>query len=217
MSFPTIFDWLDRLAFLRGATAAYLVLAAAVLIVVIRDWRVGLLGLLGHYCVAWLLFVEVLDARLAIIKLLTGLFVCLILYVTGRQLADMGMMGRRGGVVSLPLLTNVWMRVGGALLVGLVVWSASQQSSWQLPGMTAGYVALAVYGLVGMGLLQMALTAEPLFAGMGLLMMMTGFELFYHGLEQSVLLLAVLAGGNLLLAVMVAYLAQVKRVGEAVG
>ena len=35
----TIFDWLDRLAFLRGETAAWLVVLTAVFIVVVPDLR----------------------------------------------------------------------------------------------------------------------------------------------------------------------------------
>ena len=45
MTFPTIFDWLERLDGLRGFTAAYAVLITAVLVIIIWDWRFSLLAL----------------------------------------------------------------------------------------------------------------------------------------------------------------------------
>jgi hypothetical protein len=85
MTIPTIFDWLDRLGFLRGSPAVYLVLLTAVIIVISWDWRLSLATLAGQYLVAGLLFVEILDPRLAMVKVLAGLFVCIILAITAGQ------------------------------------------------------------------------------------------------------------------------------------
>ena len=85
LTFPTIFDWLERLDFLRGLPAAYLALLAAGILTVIWDWRVAILALVVQYFAVGLLYAEVLDPRLAIVKLLVGVFVCLILYFTARQ------------------------------------------------------------------------------------------------------------------------------------
>jgi len=49
------------------------------------DWRLALFTLIVQYLAASLLFVDLLDPRLAIIKLFVGMFVCLILYMTARQ------------------------------------------------------------------------------------------------------------------------------------
>ena len=85
MVFPTIFDWLERLDSLRGFTAAYAVLITAVLVIILWDWRLALAALAAQYFFAGLLFVDVLDPRLAMVKLLAGWFACLILYFTARQ------------------------------------------------------------------------------------------------------------------------------------
>ena len=70
---------------------------------------------------------------------------------------------------------------------------------------------LAIFALGGMGLVGLGLTTEPLKAGMALLTFMTGFELFYNSLEQSVAMLVFLAAANLVLALAVSYLAQTRH------
>lgn len=222
--FPTLFDWLARFQFLQGFPAAYLVLLMAMVMVVVRDWRVTLLALLLQYLAAMLLFVELLDPRLAVVKAFTGMFVCLILYVTARQVnwgklpADISPVEAvqlraerqiRFGPYLLP--TTLPFRLFLALMMALAVWAVGQQPGFQLPAITQPYLTLAVYALVGMGVLQVGLTAEPLKAGIGLLMFMAGFELFYHALEQSVLMLAALAASNLVLALTIAYLTQIRH------
>lgn len=227
--FPTLFDWLEILAPVRGLPAAAIVLVAGIIILVFRDWRLSVFALLAQYLAATLLFVEVLDPRLAIVKLLTGTFICLILYITARQVAwgelpedvsaEEAVQLRserqiRLGPYALP--TSLPFRVFLAFQVALAVWVFGQQPTYRLPGIAMSSVTLGVYALVGMGLLQVSLTTEPLKAGIGLLMFMAGFELFYHALEQSVLMLAALAATNLVLALAISYLVQVRHSPEAI-
>ena len=227
----TIFDWLERVAFLRGEPAVWLVLLTAVLIVVAADLRLGLLALAGQYFAATLLFVDVLDPRLAIVKLLVGWFVCLILYMTGRQVdwghappdvtAEEAARWRqpthtRLGRYRLPL----W--AARAALAGLtlaLVWWLARRPNVYLPlaPEDLAYLNLAVYALLAFGLLQMALGAQPLAAGMGAFMFLTGFALFYSSLDQSLAALGLLAAVNLVVALAVSYLAQARRRQLAAG
>jgi hypothetical protein len=57
-----------------------------------------------------------------------------------------------------------------------------------MPGIVEAqsHLNLAVFILVGIGLLGMAVTTAPLPAGMAALMFLTGFELFTACFEQSV-------------------------------
>ena len=227
----TIFDWLDRLAFLRGETAAWLVVLTAVLIVVVPDLRLKLLALAGQYFAAALLFVDVLDPRLAIVKLLVGWFVCLILYMTGRQVnwdrppedvtVEEARRWRAPKQVSLGRYRlPVWaVRAALSGLTLLLVWWLARQPSVYLPLAaedaayeSVAYMNLAVYGLLAFGLLQMALAARPLAGGMGIFMFLTGFALFYSSLDQSLVGLGLLAAVNLAMALGVSYLAQSRRV-----
>ena len=51
---------------------------------------------------------------------------------------------------------------------------------------------------------------------MGLFTFLTGFELYYAALDQSIAMLAALAALNLALALAVAYLAQARRAAQYV-
>lgn len=226
MAFPTIFDWLERLAGLRGFTAAYAVLLTAVLVIIIWDWRFSLLALAAQYFFAGLLFVDVLDPRLAVVKLLAGWFACLILYFTARQVN----WGGRPQDVSADELKSVApertfqigpLRIPASLPLRLflilvmlaLITSLFQRPDFALPAIADNmtYLSLAILSLVGMGILGLAITSEPLKAGMGVLMFMSGFELFYSALDQSAAMLIILAASNLVLALIVAYLVQMRH------
>lgn len=220
---PSLFDWIERLEFLRGAPAAYLALITAFVIVIAWDWRLALAALALQYFAAAVLFLDVLDPRLSIVKLLTGWFICIMLYFTARQVnwgqlpedvsPDEAVQWRRQQQVRFgPYLlpSNTPFRLFLALLVALAVFTLSQPQGLQLPAVTES-VNLAVLALCGMGLLGLGLTTEPLKAGMGLLTFMTGFELFYSNLEQSAGMLVFLATANLILALAISYLAQTRH------
>ncbi|WP_420645367.1 hypothetical protein [Candidatus Leptofilum sp.] len=226
MIFPTIFDWLERLEGLRGFPAAYAVLVTAVLVIIIWDWRLALAALAAQYFFAGLLFVDLLDPRLAMVKLLGGWFACLILYFTARQV-NWG--GRPPDVAAdelqnvapertfqvgpLRIPTSLPLRLLLVLLMLGLINSLFQQSDFALPAIanSLSYLSLAILALVVLGLLGLALTSEPLKAGMGLFMFLTGFELFYSALDQSATMLIVLAAVNLVLALVVAYLVQMRH------
>jgi len=211
--FPTLFDWIERLSFLRGLPAAYVVLITALMIALLWDWRLSLLALTVQYVVTSLLFVDVLEPRLAIVKLFVGLFISLILYFAARQ-ASTSQRPPAGAATeesneaaARPERSTLAFRTFLALMVALAALALSGRAGYRLPAVPA-HVNLAIYGLAGMGLLILALTTRPLAAGMGLLMIMTGFELFYNTLEQSTTTLILLAGANLILALAISYLAQ---------
>lgn len=203
--------------------AAYLALAAAFLIVIAWDWRLALASLTVQYFAAALLFLDVLDPRLTIVKLLTGWFICIMLYFTARQ-ANWGQLPEdvsvddaiqwrreqqvRFGPYLLP--SNTPFRVLLGLLVALAVFTLSQPQGLRLPALVEP-VNFAVLALCGMGLLGLGLTTEPLKAGMGLLTFMTGFELFYSNLDQSAGMLVFLAAANLILTVAISYLTQARH------
>jgi hypothetical protein len=220
---PTIFDWIQRFDFMRGLPAAYLALAMAFIIVVVWDWRVSVLALAVLYFAAGLLFLDILDPRLAVVKLLVGWFICIMLYFTARQ-ANWGRLPEdvgddeavlqherrhlRFGRFVLP--SSTVFRIFLGLLVALVVLAIYQRPAYQLPAVSPP-VNLAILALGGLGLIGMALTSEPLKAGMGLLIFLTGFQLFYNALEQSVALLVFLAAGDLFLMLVISYLTQARH------
>jgi hypothetical protein len=220
---PTIFDFLNDLEFLRGEPAAHLLLLTGTLVLALRDWRFSLFALAGQYMLAGLLFADIVDPRLAITKMLVGLFACLILYVTARQCswgalpADVSAeeaewLLRRHGVRLGPVLfaTSLPFRLVLAALVAVAAWAAAQQPGYFLPAVP-GPFNLAVYGLAGLGLAAAGISGEPLKAGMGMLTFLTGFELLYSALEPSLVVAGLLAAGTLALAVAIAYLTLIQH------
>jgi hypothetical protein len=132
--------------------------------------------------------------------------------VTAKEAANLGLERRiRVGPYMLP--TSLPFRFFAAIMIVLAAWVLAQRPAFQLPALpdTQAYLNLAVYGLAGLGLLGMGLTADPWRAGLGMLMCLTGFELFYSALEQSVAVLALLAVVTLLISLFIAFLAQARH------
>lgn len=220
MEFPTVFEWIQRLEFLRGLPAAYLALLSALIVIVLWDWRVTVLALALQYLAVGLLYIDVLDPRLAIVKVLVGWFICLMLYFTARQIngGRLPQDAKREGAVparrdrrirlgpfSLP--SNAPFRVFVGLMVALVALTIAGQPGFRLPAASEA-MNVAIFGLGSLGLVGLSLTTEPLQAGMGLLLFMSGFQLYYNSLEQSVAMLVFLAIGDLVLTLAIAYLTQ---------
>lgn len=222
MTFPTIFDWLERFDFLRGYPAALGVLLTAVIIILAWEWRVAILALAVQYILLGLLYVDVLDPRLMVVKVLTGLFVCLILVITAGQVnwgrlptdvlpeeAEQIKVEERVKLGPLSVPASWPLRLGAVVILALIVMVlVDRVEAVSLMPDVAPYFELAIMGLIAFGLLALAISPEPLIAGMGVLMFLSGFDLFYSALEQSVAVLASLAALNLLVALVIAYLVQ---------
>ncbi|MBE2222235.1 MAG: hypothetical protein IAF02_11880 [Anaerolineae bacterium] len=204
-----MFAWIESFGFLRGNVAALMVLATAVFILMIPSVRLALVGLAVQYFALMLLYLDVIDPRLALVKLLVGWFVCLILMVTGQQVN----WGRRDRVkpmrfgdrqVSVTAVRGLLAFV----LLGIVWLLARQDFSFMTTVPNA--LALAVYGLVGFGLLGMFTSADELLrAGMGVLMLIAGLELYTTALSgQAQGGLVIMAAVNLFVAVLISFLTQ---------
>jgi hypothetical protein len=208
---PTLPDVLAKLSFLTTTPAIVGLVITASLIVVIRDWRFSLAALLGQYVLVGLLLTRLIQPQVAVIKVLIGALVCVVLYLTAR-LADVSEREQevaedsrlplrviRGG----PSLADFAFRLFATLFVGLAVYSLSRR--YPLPEVPSD-IGLACYWLASLGLLVLMLTEEPLKAGMGLLTLIVGFELFYSALEHSLSVAGFLGIANFLIALAIAYL-----------
>jgi hypothetical protein len=87
-----------------------------------------------------------------------------------------------------------------------------RQTTLALPGMPDDlpHINQAVLILMGMGIIGIVISHNPLPAGMSLFTFLTGFELYYAALEQSIAMLAALAALNLALALAISYLSQAR-------
>ncbi len=242
MNFPTIFDILDRLAFLRGGPAVAIVLLAAALAVVVWDMGfarrgdttalrfipfapLGFPALLVAYLVGGLLLVDVFDPRLAVVTVLSGIFVALIVLVTGVQtrwgrppagLSDeeAARLGRVPARTFGPfvLTDRALLRLALAVLALMgALWLARTPGALLsfVPAEQA-YLEAAILGLGGLGLVGLTASAEPLPAGTGLLLFLAGFTLFYGLVDPSLVMVVALIILQLTVALVVAYLAQAR-------
>jgi hypothetical protein len=210
---PTLPDVLAKLSFFTTTPAIVGLVITASLIVLIRDWRLSLAALSGQYVLAGLLLTRLIQPQVAVIKVLTGALVCVVLYLTARLVSESGKEPTSkqetvdGNQLALPAvrisLADFAFRLLAVLFVGLVVYDLSKR--YPLPEVPSD-IGFACYWLASLGLLALVLTDEPLQAGMGLLTLITGFELFYSPLEPSLSVAGFLGIANFLTALAVAYL-----------
>jgi len=239
MEFPTIFDLLDRLAPLRGGPAVAIALLAAAVAVAV--WDIGLLrhrtsglaafvpfsplafpAMLVVYLAGGLLLFDVLDPRLAVVYVITGVVIALMLLITGAQ-TQWGRASRLTVVGSRtvgPLVVSdralLRLALAVAVLLGALWLARTPGALFSFVPAEKGYLEAAIVGLGGLGLVGLAASAEPLPAGIGLLIFLVGFVLFYSLVDPSLVMVVALIILQLTVTLVVAYLAQASREPPAV-
>ena len=199
-----------------------LVVTSAI-IVIARDWRFWLWALLTQYVLVSLVHLRVLPPELALLKLVAGALVCPMLYWAARWVeterahkaeVEREQIAQEAGTVPLPPLpwpvrTTHWsFRLLAVLLLGLVLYSVSRSLS--LPFVDADIAPVCIW-LWLVGLLVLVLTPEPLPAGIGLLSLMAGFDLFFDTLSPGLVGTGMLAAIHLLTGFAISYLTVVRE------
>jgi hypothetical protein len=222
-SLPEIISYVQSITY---ETALLGLFFTAGLLLLARDWRVLIMTLLAQYILVGIILVRLVRPDIAVLKVLIGAFICPILFLSARQvsgrLADSPLTAmssvRRWRDLRLAWLgqDSTWQvsslvfRLFGALLVLLVAMTLG--NTFPLPE-PVGSITTAVYWLGLAGVLALVLTEEPLRAGVGLLTVFTGFDLFYASAEHSLLLTGLWGTVNLLIALAIGYLMVVKGTG----
>jgi hypothetical protein len=216
---PNLQDLLNQFNQIPLNVYAALFFITGSILILVRDWRISVAALLFQYLSAGIVLAQVVRAEIAFAKVLVGLFVCLMLYLSARQagwrhrlrVASHGLralLGQRK-VSGTAFPPGRAFRLMALLLMALTAVSLS--SSYPLPDLPAG-LSLGFYWLMATGVLILILTEEPLKTGQGLLTLILGFELWYTALEDSLLMVGLLGTVNLLLALAIGYLASVRGV-----
>ena len=201
--------------------ALFAMLIAGGLLVVVTDWRLSFGALLVEYLGAAILLTQLVLVEVALVKLLVGLLVVTLLTVTGWQ-AGFGQGLVPAGDAFPPrrrlgfeVRTGLPFRLLAVLMVSVAALYVSGQPQLVLPGLDqAPAVNTASYVMLGLGLLNLGLTEEPMNAGMGLLTVLIGFEMFYAAVEPSLAVVALLAGVHFAIGLAVSYLALLHHAGE---
>lgn len=172
------------------------------------EWRINLLTLLFQYIAVGLFLGRFLTPQLAAAKLLVGVLVCAVLYVSARVVEQHpGGEGFQIGPDSRLLVwsnttTDLLLRALAVAVAGVGLLSTGLgQIGFEASNITLGPAAW----LAASGMLLLVLGRGAYAAGVGLLTFQTGFEVFQVGLDSSPLVLAGLATVHLALALAIAY------------
>jgi hypothetical protein len=216
---PTFAELLSYFSFVAANTAAFGALIVAGLIVIFFDWRFLVFAYGALSVFTGLLYAQLLPPQIAGIKMMIGLLIAVQMWVTGRQIAANRAQTSEPAPAEIPegeaplarrrITTGLPFRVVVAVMIFLVSWQASASPTFTVPDVPP-IVSLAVIGLIAMGLLGLGLTEDPLKAGMLLLTVLTGFELYYAAIEPALAVIALLAAMNFAIALAAGYLAIIK-------
>ncbi len=179
-----------------------LVAASSLLVLASQNWRRSILALAVQYLgVFWLIALS-WPVDQAIVKLVVG-------WVTG---AVLGASQIPGTIMEGSSRSSQIFRSLAAIFVFILVYTGYPfLSTWisARPEILIGGLIL-----IGMGLLQLGMTTNALHVILGLLTVLSGFEIIYAAVETSVLVTGMLAMVTLGLALVGSYLLNVGLMDE---
>jgi hypothetical protein len=176
-----------------------------------RNWRSSMISLSLQYIGVFVLVGISWPLESAVAKLVSGGMACIVLGIASSERNPAGFESWQISDTSWP--SGRAFRTMAAGLVWLTVFSlASKAASW-IPGIGI-YQVWAALILIGMGLLQLGFTAQPLRVVIGLLTTLSGFEILYSAVESSALLTGLLSAVTLGLALVGAYLLSTENMEE---
>jgi hypothetical protein len=205
--------FLDAIDFLAGTPALVGPILAALVIFLTSDWRLALGALFAQYVLVGLALTQYLRPEVAVVKVLVGIVVVLMLYLTARRLQEMlralddgdnppwfpsFRVGWRGGALGLPL------RLLCVLLVVLALVRLFQDYESTVVPIE---IALVACWLGGMGMIGLVLGGDPLRVALAFLTILTGFDLVYAALEPILAIAGFFAAFTLSAALAFSYLA----------
>jgi hypothetical protein len=216
---PTLVDLLERVSFLAAMPAVAGILVTATILVVSRDWRLNVMALTVQYFFVVLLLTRLIRLEVAAVKGLIGWLICMVFYLTERQTSTLEQPPDAEST-TYPERWSRWIisaRASFCLLAGILIAVAAYTASLRIPlPEVPPDITLACYLLAGLGLLLIGLSEAPMQVGVGLLTFLSGFDLFYVGLEPSLAVAGLLGAVSFLIALATAYLraSQVAAAGE---
>jgi hypothetical protein len=173
-----------------------LIMGSSMLLLIGQNYRISMVLLAAQYLAVFLLIFQVWPLGLAAVKMISGWMGVAILFATLVQ--------RTGSPDPEPGISSRLFR----LLLGVLVWVlfftiAPSFVRW-LPVPSVFLWSGGI--LLGVGLLQLGTSQSPLRVIIGLLTVISGFEILYAAVENSTLVTVLLAVVTLGLAIVGAYI-----------
>jgi hypothetical protein len=191
----------------------FLVLGTAVTMLISESWRLSILALALQYVGVFVLVAGSWSITLALVKLVAGWIAGSVLAMAMRSIPQVppsphpviySLKIGRFTTNILSLSGELFRLLAAGMIVLVVITLAPRATEW-VPGIRPGQ-ALGALALIGLGLLHLGLTAQPFRVILGLLTILAGFEVIYAAVETSTLVAGLLAGINLILALVGAFL-----------
>jgi hypothetical protein len=186
----------DRLSLL----AVVVLVITTLFLLLSQNWRLNILALAVQYLAVFALTALVWPFGLAAIKLVAGWMAGAVL---GASQPDASLVEDPQAASSTTFIFR--------LLVSMLIWLLVFTLAPAIANLVSLPYQLILGGslLIGMGLVYLGMTTRPLRVLIGLLTTLSGFELFYSAVENSVLVAGLLAVVTLGLALIGAHLLDV--------
>ncbi len=177
-----------------------LILFTATTILVSRDWRISLGALAIQYLAAFWLVTQHLPFAMGSVKLITGWMVIAIIGMTRLSLTnfeqnDQDAFYPRGASFRIILMS----------IATFVALGATPRIETSIPGLGLPVIAGGLL-LIGAGVAHLGVTSDLMRVVLGLLTVLSGFEIIYAAVESAILVTGLLAAVNLGLGVLGSYL-----------
>ncbi|MFM8424531.1 MAG: hypothetical protein ACKOBL_05085 [Chloroflexota bacterium] len=177
-----------------------LILFTATTILVSRDWRISLGALAIQYLAAFWLVTQHLPFAMGSVKLITGWMVIAIIGMTRLSLTnfeqnDQDAFYPRGASFRIILMS----------IAAFVALGATPRIETSIPGLGLPVIAGGLL-LIGAGVAHLGVTSDLMRVVLGLLTVLSGFEIIYAAVESAILVTGLLAAVNLGLGVLGSYL-----------
>lgn len=165
-----------------------------------NDRRLALGLLVVQYAAVTLLAAQFIAWNIVAVKLAGGLIACLILGVTLVRLPQTASSGDEGIIPA-----GRSFRLISVLLVAVAGWGLSRDRWMGILALESN-ASLGSAVLMTLGLLQLGTSDSPFRVGLGILTVLSGFEIAYASVEPSLAVLALLAMVHIGIALTVSYL-----------
>jgi hypothetical protein len=180
--------------------AVGVMLATTTAMLINRDWRLSLGALAIQYVAAFWLVTRHLPFVMGSAKLITGWMV-----VAALGMTRLGLPSAEDEKEESFLPRGQWFRVILMAVVAFVSAGATPRIESAIPGLGLPVIAGSLI-LIGAGIAHLGVTSDILNVILGLLTMLTGFEILYAAIESSILVTGLLAVTNLGLGIAGSYL-----------
>jgi hypothetical protein len=187
--------------------AVILAFITASILLISWDWRISIFILAIQYVAVVLLVSSSWPIETAAVKLVAGWMACAVMVLALRNLHSNRING--GGKP----ISELIFRLIAAVMAGLFAFTGGARLVLWLPEISVEQAFGSII-LIAMGLLHLGLTNHPFRVVLGLLTVLSGFEILYAAVESSILIAGLMALVTLGLAIICAYLLTAQTMEE---